>query len=119
MPTLPLLKTGAVTQYPAGATRQYRNNVYRYVDGAEQRYREHRGPLREWAIRLDLLDESELAALDEFFQTQNGQFGSFAFVDPHDQTSYPDCSLAADELEVELAGELRGRTTFVVRENRS
>ena len=118
MPTLPPLKTGAVMQYPAPRATRYGTHIVRYVDGSEQRYREQPAPLKEWVIRLDLLDETELAALEEFFVSQKGQFGSFTFVDPGDQISYPDCSLAGDGFDLDLASELRGKTTLTVRENR-
>ncbi len=119
MATFPMLKTGAVMQYPAPKRIQFRNQVIRFLDGAEQRYREYSAPIREWVVRLDLLDESELAAMEEFFVAQKGKYGSFTFIDPRDNVSYTDCSLADDELEVEVTGDLRGRTRLVIRENRS
>jgi hypothetical protein len=63
-------------------------------------------------IRLDLLDETELASLDEFFQSQQGRFGSFSFADPRDGTTYADCSLESDEFASELADEMRGKTAL-------
>ncbi|MGH9722010.1 MAG: DUF2460 domain-containing protein [Bryobacteraceae bacterium] len=119
MPTLPLLKTGAVMQYPAQRDVRYRTYAVRFVDGGEQRYREYRAPLRRWIIQLELLDESELAALEEFFVGNKGQHGSFSFTDPNDNVEYADCSLDDAEFALELQGELRGRTALVVRENRS
>jgi len=106
-------------QYPAAKSTRYLNQVVRFVDGAEQRYRDSAGPLRRWKIRLDLLDEGELAGLEEFFEAQQGRFGSFSFTDPQDGTEYPDCSLEDDEFLLELEGELRGRASLVVKENRS
>lgn len=119
MPTLPLLKTGAVTQYPAVNTIRFSSHVIRFVDGLEQRYRDFPSPLRSWVIRLDLLDETEMKAMEEFFASRKGQSGSFTFVDPQSQTTFPDCSLAGDDFEFELEGEMRGKTTLIVRENRS
>jgi hypothetical protein len=106
-------------QYPAAAKLQFQNRILRFVDGAEQRYRGYGAPLRQWVVRLDLLDESELAALDEFFLTTQGQGGSFAFTDPRDNATYPNCSLADDQMTIELSGETRGATLLVIRENRS
>jgi uncharacterized protein DUF2460 len=119
MATFPTLKTGAVAQYPAPRRLRFQNQVLRFLDGSEQRYRGYSSALREWTIRLDLLDDAELAALRDFFETQKGAFGSFTFVDPQDNTAYADCSFTDDRMSMELEGESRGRTTLVIRENRS
>jgi phage-related protein len=118
MATFPTLKTGAIMQYPATATIRYSNQLIQFVDGAEQRYRDYLAPLHEWVIRLDLLDEAEMKSLEEFFTEQQGQFGSFVFIDPKDNVTYPDCSLVIDDLNVALNGERRGKTAVIVRENR-
>ena len=119
MATFPLLKTGSVMQYPATTTIRYSSQLIQFVDGVEQRYRDFPAPLHEWVVRLDLLDEAELKGLEQFFTDQQGQFGSFEFVDPKDNSSYPDCSLMIDDLDFSVNGERRGKTTMVVRENRS
>ena len=119
MATFPTLKTGAVMQYPATAKTRYSSQLLQFVDGSEQRYRNYRAPLHVWVIRLDLLDEEEMKAFEDFFVEQQGQFGSFIFVDPKDNTTYPDCSLMIDDFDFTLNGERRGRTSMSVRENRS
>lgn len=106
-------------QYPATSGLRFQNRVIQFVDGVEQRYRGFHAPLRQWVIRLDQLDEGELAALDHFFRTEQGQGGSFVFTDPQDSVIYPDCSLDDDSFAIELAGEARGSTRLVIRENRS
>jgi hypothetical protein len=93
MATFPILKTGAVIQYPATRQSRYQNQALRFLDGTEQRYRDCAGPLLRWQIPLSLLDESELAAIEQFFEDNQGAFGSFAFTDPWDGTAHPDCSL--------------------------
>ncbi len=118
MAFFPTLKTGAVMQYPAKRTLRFVTGVMRFLDGAEQRYRDNPSVLHEWTIRLDLLDEGELAALEQFFIANQGAFGSFSFTDPWDGTTYPDCSLAGDTFEFQLQGEMRGNTTLTIRENR-
>jgi hypothetical protein len=119
MATFPTLKTGAVMQYPAKATIRYSNRFIKFVDGSDQRYRDYPAPLHQWLIRLDLLDEAEMKAFEEFFVEQEGQFGSFLFVDPKDNVQYPNCSLMIDDFDFTLDGERRGKTSMVVKENRS
>jgi hypothetical protein len=118
MSNFPLLKTGAVLQYPA--TRHIQNStcVLRFVDGTEQRFREYQSPIRRWTVRLDLLDETEMAAMEEFLTSQQGQSGCFSFTDPWDGTVYANCSLESDVIPLEFGGLFRGRTTLVVKENR-
>lgn len=119
MATFPKLKTESVMQYPGGKRLRFASQVVNFVDGSEQRYRDGAAPLRRWMIRLDLLDEGEIAALEEFFLANQGAFGSFAFTDPWDGVEYADCSLEADVFEFSLTGEMRGRTALAVVENRS
>ena len=118
MPTFPKLKTDAVAQYPAKKVLRFQSQILRFVDGGEQRYRDCAGALRVWEIRLDQLDEGEMAALEEFFLANQGAFGSFAFTDPWDGQVYADCSLDADGMELQAVEEMRGRTSLRVLENR-
>lgn len=117
MSTFPVLKTGAVMQYPAEKELVNSTEVLWFVDGSEQRIREYRGSRRRWIIRLELLDESEMAAIEEFFVSQHGRAGSFQFRDPWDGTEYPDCGFASDELPLEQEEEGRGRAVLVVQDN--
>jgi hypothetical protein len=118
MSDFPHLKTGAVMQYPARRTVSYSTQVMRFVDGSEQRYRECGSPIRRWMIRLNALDEREMASMEEFFLSRQGRMGNFSFVDPWDGVEYASCSLENDEVELEFVREGRGRTALVVRENR-
>jgi len=72
MSDFPILKTGAILQYPAQKAIRFSTAVLRFVDGAEQRFRDYQMPLRRWTIQLDLLDENELHVLNEFFRAQSG-----------------------------------------------
>ena len=119
MASFPSLKTGAVAQYPATRLFRYQNQALWFVDGTEQRYRDCAGPLRRWEIRLSQLDEGEMAALEEFFAANQGAFGSFAFTDPWDGATYPDCSLGADGLGALAEEEMGSATSLTVVENRS
>jgi phage-related protein len=118
MATFPPLKTGAVAQYPAARTYQYQNQIVRFVDGHEQRYRDSAGLLRQWTIRLDFLDATELAAIDDFFLANQGSFAEFAFTDPWDSVSYPRCSIAGDYLVTVADWECRNLTSITIVENR-
>ena len=118
MGMFPALKTGAVAQYPAGRTFQYQNQTLRFVDGNEQRYRDAAGPLHRWIIRLDYLDATELAAIEDFFVANQGNFASFAFTDPWDNTSYPNCSIASDTANLISQDDFRNLTSITIVENR-
>jgi phage-related protein len=118
MTTFPQLKTGAVAQYPASRSVRFQNQTIRFLDGTEQRYRDAAGPLHQWSIRLTALDESEMTALEQFFEDTEGRLGSFAFTDPWDGVQYANCSLASDDLLLGSAAEMRGRTALTIVENR-
>jgi len=119
MADFPRLKTGVVMQYPAARQRHFSTHIVQFVDGQEQRYRDSKGPLHRWIIQLEMLDESELASIEEFFSAQQGQYASFTFTDPSDGVVYADCSLTDDELLMDFQSEMQGSTLLVIRENRS
>ncbi len=70
-------------------------------------------------IQLDMLDDTELHQLREFFRTQSGAAGTFAFTDPWDGVSYPECSIVEDEMRDALVGESKAKASLTIRENRS
>jgi hypothetical protein len=119
MATFPALKTGAVAQYGSSRTRTFSTQVFRFLDGSEQRFQDYGSPLRQWTIRLSLLDEAELTALESFFASQGGQAESFAFPDPWDGTVYANCSFDNDQLATQYAGQGNGQASITVKENRS
>ena len=119
MATFPRLKTGAAIQYPATKSLRFQNQAVRFLDGSEQRYRDAAGTLHQWVIQLNELDESEIAAFEQFFEEADGRLGSFVFTDPWDGTQYANCSLAGDELTSGAVAEMRGKTSLTVIENRS
>jgi hypothetical protein len=119
MAGFPALKTGAVAQYGSDRTRQFSTQVLRFVDGSEQRFPGYGAPLLQWTIRLDLLDELELANLEQFFEDEGGRAGTFSFTDPWDGTVYPNCSFAGDDLGLQFENVARGKTQIVVKENRT
>ncbi len=119
MDTFPILKTGAVMQYPARKDVQFSTTVVRFADGSEQRFRQYQAPLHRWVIQLTQLDESELSQVRQFVRTQSGASGTFEFVDPWDHTSYSSCSLENDEMQDTLLSDASGKTALTIRENRS
>jgi hypothetical protein len=114
----PTLKTGAVAQYPATVATQFASFVVRFLDGSDQRHRQFAAPLRSWAIKLNMLDEAELNALEQFFMAEEGRFGTFSFVDPWTQTTFTNCSLNQDTLPYAVQGEMQGTASLTVTENR-
>src|SRR5689334_2384072 len=98
MATFPKLKTTAIAQYPLTRREHFQNQIVRFVDGSQQRYRDSGAANLEWEIQLSLLDEGELAAIEEFFLATQGTFGAFSFTDPSDGQTYDNCSIAADDL---------------------
>jgi phage-related protein len=119
MASFPTLKTSAVMQYPATRIIAFQNQVVRFVDGTEQRYRDCAGPLHRWTIRLSELDETEMTALEHFLESNQGSFGQFAFTDPWDNQTYSNCSFASDGIDLTSVDEMRGDTSVIVKENRS
>jgi hypothetical protein len=116
--TFPTLKTGAVAQYPLRRTLTHSTEVAQFVDGSEQRFRRYRTPLRVWVIRLDVLDETEAADIALFFDSNDANT-RFAFTDPADGKTYPNCSIGQDEFEISLDAEMRAGLQLIIRENRS
>jgi hypothetical protein len=119
MSDFPTLKTGAVLQYPAQKATRFSTQVLRFIDGSEQRFRNYQTPLRQWVIQLDLLDQTELQALRDFFWDQAGAAQSFSFSDPWDGTTYQNCNLENDEMLDELLDEVKGKTTLTISQNRT
>ena len=119
MPTFPLLKTGAVAQYPVKTTFYYRADIVWFLDGSEQRFRNSPSVLHQWEIDLAKLDEQEIAAIEQFFLLNEGPTLTFAFTDPSSGVAYLNCSVSPSELELIFVGPLSGSTTIAIRENRT
>ena len=118
MSDFPLLKTGAVLQYPTQRRTRFATQVVRFMDGSEQRFRDYPGSLHRWKVRLDLLDEAEMHLVREFFRTEAGSAGTFNFTDPWDGTKYASCSFEQDELVEEMLDEMKECVSIGIQENR-
>lgn len=116
MADFPVLSSGAVTQYPTVFASGQAVQVIRFLDGSDQRYLMQGRTFRRWQIRLDLLNETEIAQLEAFFVAQQGDFAAFVFSDPISGTSVPNCRLAGPGLASAYVGVNVSSTSLVVME---
>jgi hypothetical protein len=118
MNTFPFLSTGAVTQYPLGIATGQSSQVIRFLDGTDQRFRIQGRMLRRWQIRLDLLNESEIGALEAFFNSQLGTYSAFVFPDPCSGAEVPNCIFGADAFSSDYEGvDVSSASFWVVETN--
>jgi len=94
----PTLSSGAVTQYGSPIGFVWPAQVIRFVDGSDQRFLACGNVFRRWAIDLRLLNESEVASMEEFFNNALGEYSTFTFPDPISGTNVPNCRIGAPEL---------------------
>jgi hypothetical protein len=116
MANFPFLTSGAVTQYPALIVSGQRVQVIPFLDASDQRYVVQPRALRQWQIRLDLLNENEIQALEAFFIAQSGDYSPFNFPDPFSNTTVSNCRLAAPGFVSEYVGVDVTSTSFWVIE---
>jgi hypothetical protein len=116
MASFPLLKTGAVAQYPLQRSVGFSTETVQFLDGSRQRYRTRGSGLRSWTVKLDQLDQAELSAIIAFVEQQEG--GIFAFTDPTTGEVVSKCVFAVEQLGVELMDEMQGRAELVIEEVR-
>lgn len=116
MATFPLLSTGAVTQYPTPLTQGQGAEVIRFLDGSDQRYLSQGRMLRQWQIRLDLLNETEIQQFETFFLELQGDYSIFTFPDPFTGAGVLNCRLGAPGLVSEYVGVDVSSTSFWVIE---
>ena len=116
MATFPLLSSGAVTQYPTAFASGQAVQVIRFLDGSDQRYPTQGRTFRRWQIRLDLLNETELAELEAFFMAQQGDFSMFVFPDPISGTTVANCRIGSPAFVSGYLGVDVGSASLVVIE---
>jgi hypothetical protein len=114
MATFPVLKTGAVAQYPLARAVRYSTQAVRFMDGSQQKFRLIGVELRRWTLRLDLLDEQELGAVIAFVEQQGS--ATFAFTDPVTGNNVATCMISGQQFDATMTRELDGQTTVVIEE---
>lgn len=116
MVTFPLLSTGAVAQYPLSRGTSYDVDIVRFLDGSQQRCLVRGRKLRRWLISLSQLSESELASVEQFFDTVQGNAELFTFIDPMTSESVPNCRLSNSSVVTQYATVGSGSTSIWIEE---
>jgi len=114
MATFPVLKTGAVAQYPLERGVRFSTQAVRFMDGSRQTFRLYGAGLRRWTVKLDLLDEEELGAVIAFVEQQTSAV--FAFTDPVTGVNVATCVISGEQIDATLNPEMSGQTTVVIEE---
>jgi phage-related protein len=114
MATFPTLRTGAVAQYPLDRSVQFQTQSVRFMDGSQQRFRLYGAGLRRWKIRLDLLNEQELAAVAAFLEQQATAI--FPFTDPVTGDQVASCVISGQSYSAGTADEMKANATVEIEE---
>jgi hypothetical protein len=114
MATFPVLKTGAVAQYPLDFGVRFSTQSVRFMDGSQQKFRLYGAGLRRWTLRLDRLDEQELSAVIAFVEQQGSAV--FAFTDPLTGATAATCMISGQQFDASMNDELSGQTTIAIEE---
>ena len=118
MAIFPQLNTGAVMQYPATMATALPVRVARFLDGSDQRWLAGPKPLRQWLVQLRDVTESELVAIQQFFQSQQGDYSPFVFPDPFSGAPVPNCRFRDPHLiSSYLATDIGASSFWVVESN--
>ena len=77
MATFPALSSGSIAQYPLPTNVARTTQVIRFLDGTDQRCIVRARPVRWWVVKLSLLNDSELAQMEEFFADSTRKLRAF------------------------------------------
>jgi hypothetical protein len=80
----PQLSSGATGQYPIQKRRIERTVINQLPDGHTVRFADAGAEQVEWQLTFQDLADSEIASLQQFFTTCEGQLNGFTFLDPLD-----------------------------------
>ena len=114
MSAFPTLRTGAVAQYPLDRAVRFQTQSVRFMDGSRQRFRLYGSGLRRWKIRLNLLDETELAAVAAFMEQQGTAV--FPFTDPVTGDQVASCVISASSYSAGMTDEMNANTDIEIEE---
>jgi hypothetical protein len=78
----PQLATGAVAQFPCTKTVIQRTVVNQELDGGRVKLFDPGSCRVEWQLKFAGLTSDEWGAIEQLFNTSEGQLGSFCFLDP-------------------------------------
>jgi hypothetical protein len=84
------------------------------MDGSRQRFRLYGADLRRWTIRLDLLDEQELAAVTAFTEQQGTAI--FPFTDPVTGEQVTNCIISNQSYAAGMTDEFNANATLGIEE---
>ena len=114
MATFPILKTGALAQYPLVRGVRFSTQSVRFMDGSQQSFRLYGNGLRQWIVKLDQLDETELGAVIAFVEQQGSL--TFTFSDPVTGETVTPCAIAGEQFTAGMTSEINGQTTLTIKE---
>jgi len=114
MSAFPTLRTGAVAQYPLDRAVRFQTQSVRFMDGSRQSFRLYGTGLRRWKIRLDLLDETELAAVTAFMEQQGTTV--FSFTDPVTGTQATSCVISGQSYGAGTSDEMKANADIEIEE---
>lgn len=116
MTTFPTLATGAIAQYPVSRASTYSTEVIQFLDGSHQRSKIRGKMLRRWQISLAQLSEDELLAVEQFFDSTQGNFGLFTLVDPLTGENVLNCRLQNPSVITQYAAVGSGSAVLLIEE---
>jgi hypothetical protein len=114
MATFPILKTGALAQYPLARSVRFSTQSVRFMDGSRQSFRLYGNGLRRWTVKLDKLDETELGAVIAFVEQQGS--ATFTFTDPVTGDSVTPCAIDGEQFSAGMTREMNGQATLTIGE---
>jgi len=104
----PVLSAGVSCMLPFGQGDVYKTDVNESPSGMRYSYPwfgngltgfPTRG-LRRWPLSFPVLQDADLALIEQFFVGVNGMWLKFSFTDPDDGVTYPNCRFGQDDLVV-------------------